>query len=131
MVPHTASPNAPPASDPTNYGNNILTANIQALATDKTNMGFDENINMPVFHSMCWSHGAARVCCVNQYVFEHTHVSGWQIGWARLVGLWTRFWTVAALGLFVRAGLRVVTAILSWPCRFRSRVPFATLPFSG
>lgn len=41
------------------------------------------DLNYLAAHSyLSWDWGSARVCVWNDYVFENTHVSPWEAGWA-------------------------------------------------
>jgi hypothetical protein len=51
-----------------------LQESLQSSSADLTFLGAHS------YHS--WDHGSARICVWNDYIFENTHVSQWEAGWA-------------------------------------------------
>ncbi|KAH8693364.1 hypothetical protein GQ44DRAFT_792468 [Phaeosphaeriaceae sp. PMI808] len=62
-----------------NGGGDINTADIEALANSLQN----SNVNnyLPKQSGLYWTRGSTRVCVRNNYIFENTHVSNWEVGW--------------------------------------------------
>jgi hypothetical protein len=42
----------------------------------------DEVAYVPAHSYHFWDKGSARICVWNDYIFENTHVSAWEAGWA-------------------------------------------------
>jgi hypothetical protein len=43
-----------------------------------------DNVYMPKQSSYSWAWGSVKLCVRNNYVFENTHVSYWEMGWGLL-----------------------------------------------
>lgn len=55
---------------------------VLALAQDLQNNNPNDMTDFPARARQHWSNGTAQVCIENNYYFEHTHVSRWEVGWA-------------------------------------------------
>jgi hypothetical protein len=63
-------------------GPTFYTSDIQALGNYmQTQSGNDY---LPATSSVSWTWGTAKLCVYNNYVFENTHVSYWEMGWGLL-----------------------------------------------
>jgi hypothetical protein len=57
------------------YTDSDMTALINALQSD------GQTDYVPAGSSVNWELGTAKICTYNNYLFENTHVSHWEMGW--------------------------------------------------
>ncbi|KAF2258538.1 hypothetical protein CC78DRAFT_478435 [Lojkania enalia] len=60
-------------------GGDINTPDIESLFNSLQSRGGDRYL--PSTSWVSTTLGSARVCVYNNYIFENTHVSNWEIGW--------------------------------------------------
>ncbi|PPR03040.1 hypothetical protein CVT24_012306 [Panaeolus cyanescens] len=64
----------------TNY--NINREDMTALSADLQNNNPQSLTYLPANHWISYRYGTALLCLFNDYVFENTHLSRWEAGWA-------------------------------------------------
>ncbi|KAI0596005.1 hypothetical protein F4775DRAFT_566978 [Biscogniauxia sp. FL1348] len=63
-------------------GGSINTDDIQNLGSSRQSAGGNNYVPAASWVSYTW--GSAKVCVLNNYLFDNTHVSDWEIGWGVL-----------------------------------------------
>ncbi|KAI5921391.1 hypothetical protein F4810DRAFT_712645 [Camillea tinctor] len=63
-------------------GGSINTDDIQNLGSSKQSSGGNNYVPAASWVSYTW--GSAKACVLNNYLFDNTHVSDWEIGWGVL-----------------------------------------------
>lgn len=57
------------------YTDSDMNALINSLQSD------GQSVYLPVVSSSGWYLGTAKICVYNNYLYENTHVSHWEMGW--------------------------------------------------
>jgi hypothetical protein len=65
-------------------GNNDIysSADARTFANNLQNLNPNTMHYMPHGNCLTWAFGSAALCVKNTYLFENTHISEWELGWA-------------------------------------------------
>jgi hypothetical protein len=65
-------------------GNNdiYVSADARSFSNNLQNLNPNTMHYMPHGNCLTWAFGSAEICVKNTYLFENTHVSEWELGWA-------------------------------------------------